>query len=110
MVLIEIAVNRAVSKISNFNSLFTIPDLTHVFYDSSIDMLQQSMFNDSDNQQYQIEPGTQEDIEVLQLLKIPGFGSGMKGEDEINDSNFNDEIGALADKNAMDNLVKELMS
>ena len=44
-------------------------------------MLHNSIFNDSDNQ-YQIEPGTQEDIEVLQLLKIPGYGSGPKGEDD----------------------------
>lgn len=66
------------------------------------------MFNDSDKE-YQIEPGTQDDIEVLQLLKIPGYGAGAKGEEEIQ-TDINEEIGALADKEAMDSLVDELKS
>lgn len=57
---------------------------------------------------YKIEPGTQEDIEVLTLLKIPGFGANGQG--EIEEENINDELFALADKEAMDNLVQELMS
>lgn len=71
-------------------------------------MLNTSVFNDNDDQ-YQIEPGTQEDIEVLQLLKIPGFGQKGDGDDAL-DQNINDDMGALADKEAMDDLVKELMS
>lgn len=46
---------------------------------------------------------------MLQLLKIPGFGSKGEGEDdEVFD--FNEEMGALADKDAMDDLVKDLMN
>lgn len=47
---------------------------------------------------------------MLQLLKIPGFGGGMKGDDEIQETNMTEELGALANKDAMDNIVKELMS
>ena len=72
-------------------------------------MLNTSVFNDHDDQ-YKIEPGTEEDIEVLQLLKIPGFGSKGEGEDDTIDQDINEEMGALADKEAMDDLVKELMS
>ena len=60
-----------------------------------------------------MEPGTSEDIEVLQLLKIPKFGGGKGEEGEEDDdqveSNINDVLGALADKEKMDDLVKELM-
>jgi len=45
-------------------------------------MLNTSVFNDNDDE-YKIEPGTAEDIEVLQLLKIPGYG--QKGEEEEDD-------------------------
>ena len=71
-------------------------------------MLNTSVFNGT-NDEYKIEPGTQEDIEVLQLLKIPGYGA--KGDaDDTMDQNINDDMGALADKEAMDNLVQDLMS
>ena len=47
------------------------------------------------------------------MLKVPRFGGGdgADGEDdeEAVESNINDVLGALADKNAMDELVKELM-
>ena len=72
-------------------------------------MLNTSVFNDFDDQ-YKIEPGTEEDIEVLQLLKIPGFGSKGEGEDDTFDQDINEEMGALADKEAMDELVKDLMT
>lgn len=72
-------------------------------------MLNTSVFNDNDDQ-YVIEPGTEEDIEVLQLLKIPGYGSKGDDDDDAADQNINEEIGALADKEAMDDLVKDLMS
>ena len=71
-------------------------------------MLNTSVFNDNDDQ-YKIEPGTQEDIEVLQLLKIPGFGQ-KGGDDDGLRQDINEEMGALADKEAMDEVVKELMS
>ena len=47
---------------------------------------------------------------MLQLLKIPGFGSKGEGEEETFDQDINEDMGALADKEAMDDLVKELMS
>ena len=73
-------------------------------------MLNTSVFNDFDDQ-YKIEPGTEEDIEVLQLLKIPGYGSKGEGEEDDGlEQDFNEEIGALADKEQMDELVKDLMS
>ena len=70
-------------------------------------MLNTSVFNGT-NDEYKIEPGTQEDIEVLQLLKIPGYGS-KTDVDGSGEQDINREMGALADKEAMDKLVEELM-
>jgi hypothetical protein len=61
------------------------------------DLLDNSMFHGSDDE-YKIEPGTQENIEVLQLLKIPGYLNGPRGEEEEDINTFNDDLGALADK------------
>lgn len=70
------------------------------------------MLNDGSDNQYQIEPGAEEDLQVLRLLKIPGYQQALpkeEGGDDTSQIDINEELGALADKEAMEAVVKDLM-
>ena len=58
------------------------------------------MFNGSESQ-YSLEPGTQDDMDIIQLLRA-------KQEEDTIEENINDDLGDLVNKDAMDELVKKL--
>ena len=57
------------------------------------------MFNDESD--YSLEPGTQDDMEIVQLLKT-------RQEEEAIEENINDDLGDLVNKEAMDDLLRKL--
>ena len=59
-----------------------------------------------DDFQFQLEPDTEENIEIMTLLNIAGYGK--PDDDTMLEDNINETLGGLVDKQRMNDLIKEL--
>jgi|APCry1669190731_1035312.scaffolds.fasta_scaffold93593_1 hypothetical protein len=57
--------------------------------------LHNSVFNENDTH-FQLEPDTEENIEIMTILNVGGYGK--PDDDNLFDENINETLGGLVDK------------